>query len=147
MKSRANRILIVDDEDDLTWSISKSLTKNNNLLEVICVNNGNKALEELQEKAFDLVISDLRMPGISGLSLLDQVQRKHPKTKVIIMTAYGSPDIERKIKDTQNAYYIEKPFDIHELKRLIFKVNWNETDLNQPLNKVDLSSKMNLVYN
>lgn len=147
MNLRSNKILIVDDEEDLTWSISKSLTKNNELLEVICVNNGDKALKALKENVFDLVISDIRMPGISGLSLLDLIKKDHPKTKMIIMTAYGSPDIEKKIRNTKNAYYIEKPFDIHELKKLIFKMNWNEADLNQTIDKIDLSSNLNLVYN
>ncbi|MBN2010598.1 response regulator [candidate division KSB1 bacterium] len=146
MSLRSNRILIVDDEEDLTWSISRSLTKNNDMLEVICVNSGDDALHALEQNAFDLVISDLRMPGISGMALLDQVKQNHPKTKMIIMTAYGSPDIERKIRSTENAYYIEKPFDIHELKKLIFKVNWNQGELNSSVDDVDLNTNVNIVY-
>ncbi len=146
MSLRSNRILLVDDEEDLTWSISRSLTKNNNMLEVICVNSGDKALEALNESTFDLVISDLRMPGMNGLALLEQVRQNHPETKMIIMTAYGSPDIEQKIRNTKDAYYIEKPFDIHELKKLIFKANWNPSELNSSPNNDDLNNNVKIVY-
>ncbi len=86
------------------------------------------------------------MPGISGMTLLDEVNENHPKTKMIIMTAYGSPDIEKKIKNSKNAYYIEKPFDIHELKKLIFKLNWNQAELNSSVEDVDLDNIVKIVY-
>jgi len=124
MKTRYNKILIVDDEEDVSWSISKTLKRHNELLDVQCVNRGDDASRLLETTTFDLIISDIRMPGKSGLELLDEIIAKHEKTFVILMTAYRTPEIElelkRKLNETENVRYIEKPFDIYDLKRMIF---------------------------
>jgi DNA-binding NtrC family response regulator len=130
MNAVLNKILVVDDEEDLTWSISKTLMRDNELLEIICVNSGEEALKVLKEFSIDLVISDVRMPGVNGLDLLEEVKKSHPHTKMIIMTAFGTPDLEDLIKKTKNVYYIEKPFDLHELKKIIFKITWDEDNYN-----------------
>jgi len=147
MRSKANKILIVDDEEDLTWSISKSLLRENDLLEIICVHSGDEALKVLEKISIDLVISDIRMPGTSGLDLLENIRENYPKTKMIIMTAYGSPDIEEKIKNTENAYYVEKPFDIHELKNLIFTIDWNTGNYQSSFDQSSIETKMDMIFN
>jgi len=131
MEDYLNRILIVDDEEDLTWSISKSLLRDNEFLEIICVNSSDEAFQVLEKNMIGLVISDIRMPGKNGLDLLKQIKEYHPQTKVIIMTAYGLPDIKKFIINTEDVYYIEKPFDIHELKKLIFTINKNKKKKDQ----------------
>ena len=143
MNLKSNKILIVDDEEDLTWSISKSLIRDNALLEVICVNSGDEAFKILETISIDLVISDIRMPGKSGLELLDQIEKKYPHIKMIIMTAYGSPAIERKIRNTKNAYYVEKPFDIHELKKLIFNTNGDDRQFETSLEETAIDMILN----
>ena len=120
MNTLRKRILIVDDEEDLTWSISKKLSKENESLEVLCANSGNSALETLSKYKVDLVVTDLRMPGINGIQLLDRVKSEYPKTNVIVMTAYGSIEIEEALKRWENTGYIEKPFEINELRKLIW---------------------------
>ena len=149
MKPRSSRILIVDDEEDLTWSISRSLMRENELLEIICVNTGDEAFKVLEQNSIDLVISDLRMPGKSGLEILAQIQKKHPQTKMIIMTAYGTPALEKQIRDTNNAYYLEKPFDIHVLKKMIFELNKrnSEKEASMKLKESDLTANMNTRLN
>ena len=147
MNSKTSKILIVDDEEDLTWSISKSLMRENDLLEIICVHSGDEALKILEKISFDLVISDIRMPGKNGLELMDQIRKNHPQTKMIIMTAYGSPVIEEKIKKTKNAYYVEKPFDIHELKNLIFKINWENGKIEPSLKNPTIQSDLSVILN
>jgi two-component system nitrogen regulation response regulator GlnG len=112
-------ILVVDDEEDLTWSISKSLAKNNSSFEVFSVNNGDSALAVLASRRVDLVISDLRRPGRDGLSLLRDIQRDYPSTRVIIMTAHGSEDLCQELTQCGLSYYIEKPFDMRYLHQLI----------------------------
>ena len=120
-------ILLVDDEEDLTWSISKSLNKNDKIFEVVCVNNGNSALEVLSARHVDLVISDLRMPGRDGLALLLDIQSSYPDTRVIIMTAHGTEQMRQAVKQLGTPYYIEKPFEIRYLRKLIYEA----LDLNQ----------------
>jgi DNA-binding response OmpR family regulator len=114
-------ILVADDEEDLTWSIARSLAKNDKIFEVICVNDGDSALEVLATRHVDLVISDLRMPGRDGMDLLLDIQRDYPDTRVIIMTAYGSEAKRREIARRGTTYYIEKPFEIRYLRKLIYE--------------------------
>lgn len=114
-------ILIADDEEDLTWSISKSIEKNDKFFQVFCVSNGDQALEVLSSRHVDLVISDLRMPGRNGLTLLQDIERDYPDTRVIIMTALSSNDLHQEITRHTHTYYLEKPFDLHYLRKLIYE--------------------------
>ncbi len=119
MQDKKKRVLVVDDEDDLTWSISKHLAKDKKKYELICVNSGRKALDVLSQLPVDLVISDIRMPEISGLELLTKIRDSFPNTKVIIMTAFGSSEIQTEANKRGCLKYIEKPFEINELRELI----------------------------
>lgn len=114
-------ILVVDDEDDLTWSISKTLARNDQQFDVICVGDGNAALAVLAQRQVDVVISDIRMPGRNGLDLLSDIKRDHPGTKVIIMTAAGTNDVRREAELRGTSFYLEKPFEIRNLRQLIYE--------------------------
>jgi len=120
-ETEKKKILIVDDEEDLTWSISKGLSRDGETLEVYCVNSGSTALEMLQKDHFDLMVTDIRMPGVSGLRLLKEVKDHHPSTKVILMTAYGSMEIKEALVQSGMQAYIEKPFEFNELRNLIYR--------------------------
>lgn len=119
MTDRRKRVLIVDDEEDLTWTLSKKLSKDSDKFELFCMNSGREAIELLNQLPFDLVITDVRMPEVSGLDLLVEIKDRYPNTKVIIMTAYGSSDVQRAATDRGCFNYIEKPFEINELRQLI----------------------------
>jgi len=75
------KVLIVDDEETLTWSMSKSLSKDRDKYEVIIANNGKEALNQLKKNDIDLVISDIRMPDVNGLDLLVRVKKEFPQPK------------------------------------------------------------------
>ena len=122
MNIEKKRILIVDDEEDLTWSISKRLAKDGDSLEIICTNSGSNALEMLSKYKVDLLVTDIRMPGISGLQLLNEVKVRYPQTPVIVMTAYGSVEVKKTLEHLQKTGYIEKPFEINELRKLIYSL-------------------------
>lgn len=113
------KVLIVDDEETLTWSMAKSLSKDKDKYEVMIANNGREALNILKKEKIDLVISDIRMPDINGLDLLVKVKKEYPHTKVIIMTAYGSPDVQKEANRRGSLYYIEKPFEISDIRKII----------------------------
>ncbi len=119
MPEGLKRVLIVDDEEDLTWTLSKKLSKDSDKFELTCVNSGQEAVEVLNQVPFDLVITDVRMPEVSGLDLLVEVKRHYPQTKVIIMTAYGTSDVQKEATQRGCFHYIEKPFEINELRQLI----------------------------
>ncbi len=116
------RVLIVDDEEDLTWSISKHLSKDKNKYELIAVNSAIEALKILEKLPIELVISDIRMPEMSGLDLLLEIRQTYPSTKVIIMTAYGSHEIQQQANERGCFKYIEKPFEIQDLRQMILNI-------------------------
>jgi YesN/AraC family two-component response regulator len=113
------KVLIVDDEETLTWSMAKSLSKDKDKYEVIIANNGKEALTLLKDNKIDLVISDIRMPDINGLDLLVKIKKDYPDTKVIIMTAYGSSDVQKEANRRGSLYYVEKPFEISDIRKII----------------------------
>ncbi|MFY9399498.1 MAG: response regulator [Desulfomonilia bacterium] len=115
------QVLIVDDEETLTWSLAKSLSRDREAYEVTTAGDGETALSLVRGKPFDLVVLDIRLPGINGLDVLLKIKDERPATKVIIMTAYGSSEIKAKAKARGSLFYIEKPFEIEQLRSLILK--------------------------
>ncbi len=124
----AKQVLIVDDEETLTWSLAKSLSHDRESYEVTTVNDGEAAMSTFMAKPFDLVVLDIRMPGINGLDVLTKIKDMRPSTKVIIMTAFGSMDIKAEAKSRGSLFYIEKPFEIDHMRSLILKALKQETD-------------------
>ncbi len=120
-------VLIVDDEETLTWSMAKSLSRDRDKYNVLIANTGNDALEILRNHRVDLAITDIRMPDINGLDLLTAIKNNYPGTKVIIMTAYGSSDIQKEANKRGSLYYIEKPFEIADIRKLILDILWKRS--------------------
>lgn len=117
----ANKVLVVDDEETLTWSMTKTLAKDTGKYEIIIANTGTDALHILEQGPIDVVVTDIRMPDINGLDLLSRIREKYPSTKVIIMTAYGSPEVYKEATRRGSYYYLEKPFEISDIRTLILK--------------------------
>ncbi|MGE5893801.1 MAG: response regulator [bacterium] len=111
------RLLIVDDEEDLVWSLQKNLADES--LDVVSAQSGDEALELLKSVSVDLIITDIRMPGMSGMDLLLSVKKLYPQTGVIIMTAYPSPEFKKDALYKGCMHFIEKPFDINRLREII----------------------------
>ena len=84
------KILVVDDEVIFANNISKLISKRG--YEVETVYNGESALEVLKENDFDVIILDLKMPGLDGLATLKQIKEKKSDVEVIILTGHGSMD-------------------------------------------------------
>jgi len=120
MKS-TKRLLVVDDEETLTFTLYQTFINAPIDCEVITASSGEEALERFEEAPFDVVITDLAMPGITGLELLSIIKRKKPDTRIIVITAYGSPEVSEKVMSSGAESYLEKPFDIHELKQTVIK--------------------------
>jgi CheY-like chemotaxis protein len=116
-----NKVLIVDDEETLTWSMTKTLAKDQGKYELVIANTGSEALKVLQKDPIDVVVTDIRMPDINGLELLSTIRKQYPSTKVIIMTAYGSPEVHKEATRRGSYFYLEKPFEISDIRTLILK--------------------------
>ena len=110
------RVLVVDDEPTYRASVSRCLT--NQSYQVTAAESGEKALELVSSGRFDLVISDIKMPGMSGIELLGKILEISPGTASIIMTAFAT--IETAIEATKLGafHYLIKPFNVDELVQL-----------------------------
>ena len=111
------KVLIVDDEEDILWGLSEELSRHN--LEVDTASNGSEALEKIKNKKYDFLITDIRMPGLSGSELLLEAQKIQPDLKVIVMTAYGSEEVKEDVLSKGAISYLEKPFDFEQLLDIV----------------------------
>ena len=111
------KVWIVDDDKSIRWVLERALLKER--LDPVCFENARDLLQRLDGDKPDVIISDIRMPGLDGLALLEEIKLKNPDLPVIIMTAF--PDLDRVVSSFQGgAYeYLSKPFDIDELLSLV----------------------------
>lgn len=116
------RLLIVDDEETLTFSLYQTFINSPVECEVITASNGNDALSRCEEKPFDVVITDIAMPGIDGLDLLSMIKALNADTRVVVITAYGSDEREEQAYKRGAEMYIEKPFDLREIRDIVYKM-------------------------
>lgn len=122
----AGKILIVDDEKDMLVLLQRIICEETDH-ELVTTVNPLKAIELFNNRAFDLVITDLKMPKMDGIRLLEEVKKSRPKTSVVILTAYAT--IETAVEAIQKgAYdYITKPFRRERILLTIDKVmKWQE---------------------
>jgi CheY-like chemotaxis protein len=116
------RILIVEDESSvveaLRWALS--LSQGGGYQVEFC-HSAEAALERLGDAHFDLLISDLRLPGMNGLELIERVRQFSPDTHSILITAFGSPQIEEQARRLANAY-IAKPFRLLDIIQLAHRI-------------------------
>jgi two-component system NtrC family response regulator len=122
------RILIVDDEKVQREILEGFLVKQG--YEAMAAEDGQKALEKFKSGAFDLVLTDYRMPGMDGIQLLREVRRLQPETIVVIMTAYGTVGTAVAAMKEGAYDYLTKPIDLDELLLLTQRVE-REVSLSQ----------------
>ena len=103
------RILVIDDELDMLMLL-RMIIEDNTDYEVETTNNPSEALKMVMENDYDLVISDLKMPGMDGLELFDEVKGMKPDLPLIIITAYGSLETADEAMKMGVADFITKPF-------------------------------------
>jgi YesN/AraC family two-component response regulator len=146
--SRPKRILIVDDEPTLIFFLKQGLQEFQPTFHVDGASSGEEALTKLTYSSFDLLVTDLKMPGISGFTLVEVARSLHPNIKVILMTAFGSPEVQDESEQLKVNGYLIKPFPTSQLQEIIEQILHTketiqpnlvtEPDLvNLPLNKED----------
>ena len=105
----AERILVIDDELDMLMLIRMIIVDSTDY-EVETTNNPSEGLKMLAERDYDLVITDLKMPGMDGLEVSEELWKIRPDIPVIIITAYGSPEAADEALKKGVADFITKPF-------------------------------------
>ena len=113
-----DKVLIVEDNPDLLKTLKIGLEKYSDKFKTIAARDGAEAITVLKRINIALVVTDIQMPRIDGLSLLAFVKKKRPEIPCIVMTAHGTAEIRKKIKK-HVLRFIEKPFELDDLIKII----------------------------
>ena len=115
--SRTAKVWIVDDDRSIRWVLEKAVSAAG--LETECFESGDSLLRKIQREQPDVIVSDIRMPGIDGLEMLIALQREFPSIPTIIMTAHS--DLDSAVASYQGGAfeYLPKPFDVDEAVALV----------------------------
>mgnify|MGYP001341198559 FL=1 len=126
-KKEIKKVFVIDDDKSIRWILEKAFTKAG--YDVNCYENTENIKKNIIKYAPNIIVSDIRMPGESGLEMLENVRREFPKIPIIIMTAFS--DLESTVSSLQKgAYdYITKPFDIKEMISSVEKSLKNKISL------------------
>jgi len=108
-------VLIVDDEKPFLMSVRDGLAHHGEQFQLHLAFNGQEAVKVLQQQPVDLIVTDLKMPVMDGFQLLAYLSGNFPAIPVIVMTAFGTPEIEARIKHFRAFHYLEKPLDLEAL--------------------------------
>jgi two-component system response regulator AtoC len=118
------RVLVVDDEENLRHMLQILLQREG--YETVGASSVDAALVEIERHPFDIIITDLRMPGRGGMDLLEEVRRRNLDTTVVVMTAYGSKEVAIEAMKRGAYDYLSKPFEADEVVLLLRKAEERE---------------------
>jgi CheY-like chemotaxis protein len=106
--SALRKVLVVDDDPVVGKSFHRVLSKDKGYV-VVTADNAAQALEKLREQEYDLVFTDIKMPGMDGVELAEQVRARRPWTPVVIVTGYGSAENQQRAKAAGVSGFLNKP--------------------------------------
>ncbi|MFC1883990.1 response regulator [Thermodesulfobacteriota bacterium] len=113
------KILVVDDEKTFRDSLVSAIKAADDQFDITSAENGKKAAKLLESESFDLVITDLKMPEMDGFELLAFMNSHFPSTPVAVMSAFGTPETRTKISAFSPLGFLNKPFKLEELLKVI----------------------------
>ena len=113
------RVLIVDDEPNVSLALAEYLEDLGEGYIVEMAETGDGAWEKIQQSSYALIVTDLRMPGINGIELIERIRATSQQTPLILMTAYGSEEVEVKARRFEVYRYLTKPFPAHEFADVV----------------------------
>jgi len=117
MQQKNIKVLVVDDEKDFANTLAQRLKLRN--LKVNTAYDGEQALAKLQGEEQDVVVLDLKMPGMDGMEVLHEIKKVYPNIQVIILTGHGTDKDEEEAKRLGGFDFLNKPADIDTLERKI----------------------------
>ena len=123
------KVWIVDDDHAIRWVLERTLKSEN--IEYASFPDGECLWQQLQIEQPEVIISDVRMPGIDGLALMERIHKQFPLLPIIIMTAHSDLDSAVNAYQSGAFEYLPKPFDIHEATALIQRAISHSLELKQ----------------
>jgi DNA-binding response OmpR family regulator len=120
MDDNKKRILVVEDDEEMR-SLLKDFFEEDGF-EIDTVSNGSEAFRKIAREPFNLIITDIRMPGLTGLDILPGIKKLQPEVSIIVITAFGSEEVRRKALERGATAYLEKPILFNKLRTLVHEV-------------------------
>jgi DNA-binding NtrC family response regulator len=133
----SNKILVVDDEKNIRTTLSTYLESSG--FDVVLASDGEEAINKIKEDDFLLILLDIKMRGLSGLQVLEEIRKLGFKNNVVMMTAYGT--IENAVESMKLGAldFLSKPFTLEGLKNVVNNsINRQKIDINLPMNFKEL---------
>jgi len=115
----SEKVLLVDDEEEFTETLAERMRTRG--MEVSTTNSGADALELVDEESFDVVVLDLKMPGIDGIEALKRIKRRRPNIQVVLLTGHAT--VEKGVEAIKEGAleFLEKPVDLASLTEAIHR--------------------------
>lgn len=117
--ARRAHVLIVDDEESMRWFLERALRREG--YDVSTAHDGPEAIRQAQSKLPDLVLTDVRMPGMDGVALMRALRSIAPAAPVVLMTAYGAVDDALAAMKQGAADYVTKPLRVEQVREVVAK--------------------------
>lgn len=136
-------VWVVDDDSSIRWVLERALTGAG--LSCTTFESGSDVLDALTTKTPDVLLSDIRMPGMDGLALLKQIKQRHPMLPVIIMTAHSDLDAAVSAYQQGAFDYLPKPFDIDEAVALVERAISHYQEQQQPRHAPDFGPTTDII--
>ena len=124
MNDSKKRILIIEDNEEMRSLLEDVIEEEG--YEAESVEKGTYAFSKVMAKSFAVIMTDVRMPGFSGLDILPGLRKLQPETPIIIITAFGSEEIYHKGLERGASAYLEKPIRMDELRTLIHDMVYSQ---------------------
>lgn len=135
---KLDSVWVVDDDESIRWVLEKGFSENN--ISVLVFKSAHEVIKKLESENPDVILTDIKMPGTSGIDLLDQVKSLRPEIPVIVMTAHS--DLDSAVESYEHGAweYLPKPFDIDEAVKMVRRATISNTEeTNKNKNKEEAS--------
>ncbi len=119
MMNNHKLVMVVDDETDLTYALINGLRPIFPECDFVEANDGRDALIQLAGDEADVLITDIQMPNVDGMELLRTIRLSSPRTHIIVMTAYGRPNLAEDLRRLGIYHYLHKPFDMADMQQVV----------------------------
>ena len=126
MKLTMKNVLVIDDDEKICWAFEQFLTDEGH--QPIIANNAEEGLRKIQSETPDIILLDVRLPGMNGLEALQQIKVLQPDAIVIVMTAYDSVETTIQAMQLHAFDFIPKPIDLDQVKSIIDRATQMQTE-------------------
>ncbi len=120
------RMLVIEDDEEMRSLLKDFLEEEG--VEIDSARDALEALQKLGARAFDLILTDLRLPGLSGLDIIPSIKRLRPEASIVVITAFGSEEIHRKVLERGATVYLEMPLRFQDLRVNIERIIFSKTE-------------------